>query len=240
MQVLTNCNIYVWWSGKTHPTLVTKIQMLLFCQLQYFLNWESMTFAGHKPDASKLKLMRTSRGHVKGTLTIPVIATDTVSDLKRKLKRTLAPLIERNLSVTPTQAHQPFGETMMRTPGKSPMRTPPRNHFSDDMNGRKLGTPESKAAGVRSLSFSKLRNLSPNPKASPNVEPGYSSPGLPRSGSFRKPVEEYSVSAAAAPPSAKKLSFTSKTESSADLSSTTDLVRNTTSTCCVLCAVSCL
>lgn len=201
---------------------------------------------GNKPDASKLKLMRTSKGHVKGTLTIPVIATDTVSDLKRKLKRTLAPLIERNVSVAPAQTLQPFGETMMRTPGKSPMRTPPRNHFSDSHelsgnlksinDGRKL-TSESKTAGVRSLSFSKLRNCSPNPKPilhSPQLcpmEPA-SSPGGPKSGPLpsKKPLDDYSVTTIA-PHSAKKLSFTSKTE---DVPSTPDLVRNT-SKCCAVC-----
>jgi len=197
---------------------------------------------GHKPDASKLKLMRTSKGHVKGTLTIPVIATDTVSDLKRKLRRTLAPLIERNLTVAPAQTHQPFGETMIRTPGKSPMRTPPRNHFSDSHDlsgnskstndGRKL-TSESKTAGVRSLSFSKLRNLSPNPKPilhSPQhcpVEPAYS-PGGPRSGPLppKKPLDDHPMSTYA-PPSAKKLTFASRTEATPDVSSTADLVRNT-------------
>lgn len=193
---------------------------------------------GHKPDASKLKLMKTSKGHVKGTLTIPLIATDTVSDLKRKLQRTLAPLIERNLSAAPAQPHQPFGETMMRTPGKSPLRTPPRNHFSDghDLSGnlksvndgRKL-TSDSKTAGVRSLSFSKLRNLSPNPKPilhSPQhcpVEPAYS-PGGPRSVPLpsKKPHDDIPVSTNA-PPSAKKLTFTSSTKGSPAVPPTPDL-----------------
>ncbi|KAG0583641.1 hypothetical protein KC19_3G151300 [Ceratodon purpureus] len=182
---------------------------------------------GSKPDASKLKFMRTSKGHVKGTLTIPVIATDTVSDLKRKLKRTLAPLVERNVSAAPVVNQQPFGDTMLRTPGKSPMRTPPRSRFSTNEGHqgseewrnaelRKISS-ESKNGG-RSLSFSKLMNLSPNPKPSfqsPQhcpVEAPFS-PGGPKSGPLptRKPLVDASDSKPA-PASAKRLTFTSRAD----------------------------
>ena len=186
---------------------------------------------GNKPDASKLKFMRTIKGHVKGTLTIPVIATDTVSDLKRKLKRTLAPLVERNAPAAPVVApaanQQPFGDTMLRTPGKSPMRTPPRSRFSSNDGHQGSGerrttevrkiSSESKSGGGRSLSFSKLMNLSPNPKPmfqSPQhcpVEAPYS-PGGPKSGPLpsKKPLEDVTESKVAPP--AKRLTFTSRTE----------------------------
>ena len=183
---------------------------------------------GNKPDASKLKFMRTSKGHVKGTLTIPVIATDTVSDLKRKLKRTLAPLVERNVSVGPTANQQPFGDTMLRTPGKSPMRTPPRSRFSSNEGHqgseewrnaelRKISS-ESKNGGGRSLSFSKLMSLSPNPKPvfqSPQHCPAQApySPGGPKSGPLpsKKPLEDI-TEAKPAPATAKRLTFTSKSD----------------------------
>jgi hypothetical protein len=90
--------------------------------------------------------MRTSKGHVKGTLTIPVLTTDTVSDLKRKLRRTLQPLVERNMGshaseaeATPRKAApEPFGDTIIktpvRTPVKTPVRTPPTVQSSNCMD----------------------------------------------------------------------------------------------------------
>lgn len=50
-----------------------------------------------KPAARKFKLVRTQSGHVTGVLTIPVLTTDRISDLKRKIKRSLQPLVERNI-----------------------------------------------------------------------------------------------------------------------------------------------
>lgn len=50
-----------------------------------------------KPAARKFKLVRTRSEHVTGVLTIPVLTTDRISDLKRKIKRSLQPLIERNI-----------------------------------------------------------------------------------------------------------------------------------------------
>eukprot|EP00250_Pteridium_aquilinum_P019109 c2429_g1_i1 orf=89-1792(+) len=58
-----------------------------------------------KPMARKLKLVRTMKGMVMGTLTIPVLMTDKIFDVKRKLKRFLQPLVERNLSM-----HSPIRE----------------------------------------------------------------------------------------------------------------------------------
>ncbi|XP_024381244.1 uncharacterized protein [Physcomitrium patens] len=174
-------------------------------------------FPGQKPNATKLKLMRTSRGHVKGTLTIPVISSDTVADLKRKLKRTLAPLVERDPSPAPTEKQQPFGDTMVRTPGKSPMRTPPSSHYERYGHGSNLrGTPEgrrptseTKPAGVRSLSFSKMLDPKPNPHT-PQQSPMKSplSASGPRSGPLppKIPLEDHSVSTTA-PSSAKKITF---------------------------------
>ncbi|KAI5070612.1 hypothetical protein GOP47_0014955 [Adiantum capillus-veneris] len=52
-----------------------------------------------KPMARKLKLVRTLRGIVVGTLTIPVLTTNNIADLRKKIKRSLQPLIERNLSI---------------------------------------------------------------------------------------------------------------------------------------------
>ena len=138
--------------------------------------------------------MRTSKGHVKGTLTIPVLTTDTVSDLKRKLKRTLQPLVERNLpasdqnriDVTP----KPFGDTIIKTP----VKTPTPIHSSDRCDSverdrttseRRPGSGErvtgerrplsfeSKNVGGRSLSFSKLMNRSPTTQ-SPQKPPLFS------------------------------------------------------------------
>lgn len=161
--------------------------------------------------------MRTSRGHVKGTLTIPVISSDTVADLKRKLKRTLAPLVERDPSPAPTEKQQPFGDTMVRTPGKSPMRTPPSSHYERYGHGSNLrGTPEgrrptseTKPAGVRSLSFSKMLDPKPNPHT-PQQSPMKSplSASGPRSGPLppKIPLEDHSVSTTA-PSSAKKITF---------------------------------
>ncbi|GLJ05214.1 hypothetical protein SUGI_0013880 [Cryptomeria japonica] len=49
-----------------------------------------------RPAARKFKLIRTQSGHVKGTLTIPVLTTDKISDLKRKIKKSLQISGERN------------------------------------------------------------------------------------------------------------------------------------------------
>lgn len=152
---------------------------------------QSEEASGQKPTARKLKLMRTSKGHVKGTLTIPVLTTDTVSDLKRKLRRTLQPLVERNMSshasvaeATPRKAPpEPFGDTIIKTPVKTPVRTPPTVQSSNCMdsvdrhrntsercpNSEERGTSERRKLsfeskhGGRALSFSKLMNgLSPS------------------------------------------------------------------------------
>lgn len=170
--------------------------------------------SGQKPNATKLKLMRTSKGQVKGTLTIPVISSDTVADLQRKLKRTLAPLVEHNLSEAPAEKQEPYGDTMMRCPRKNPLRAPPSNPFINhiaklrNLDDRK---PSSETTHVRSrsLSFSKLLDLNSNvltPQQSP-IKPPFS-PGGSKSGLLppQKPLEVIS-SETIEPSAAKKLDF---------------------------------
>lgn len=50
-----------------------------------------------KPAARKIKLARTQLGHIIGVVTIPVLTTDRISDLKRKIRRFLQPLVEKNI-----------------------------------------------------------------------------------------------------------------------------------------------
>ena len=59
-----------------------------------------------KPLARKIKLVRTLKGSVTGTVTIPVLTTDRIIELRKKIKRSLQPLVERNLSM-PTPQREP-------------------------------------------------------------------------------------------------------------------------------------
>ncbi len=137
-----------------------------------------------KPGARKLKLMRTSKGHVKATLTIPVLTTDTVADLKRKLKRTLQPLVDRNFSsASPAKDHihnelsqnsvEPSSDTFVKTPVSTPPTESQKMEQKEDSNREASQRPPGHG---RSLSFSKLLSRSPSthsPIQSPQI---FSSP----------------------------------------------------------------
>jgi ubiquitin C len=60
-----------------------------------------------KPLARKIKLVRTLKGSVTGTVTIPVLTTDRIIELRKKIKRSLQPLVERNLSMMQTPQREP-------------------------------------------------------------------------------------------------------------------------------------
>lgn len=109
-----------------------------------------------KPMARKLKLVRTMKGMVMGTLTIPVLTTDTIFDLKRKIKRSLQPLIERNLSM-----HTPIREPrhIDITPRSSPSSS---SHVgaSKPSPSRFASSITSPSSSVESIRKPTARNLS--------------------------------------------------------------------------------
>jgi len=141
---------------------------------------------GMKPGARKLKLMRTSKGHVKATLTIPVLTTDTVADLKRKLKRTLQPLGDRNFgSASPAKDHihnelsqnsvEPTSDTFVKTPVSTPPTESQKMEQTqkEDSNREKSQHPPGHG---RSLSFSKLLSRSPSTQSPVQNPQVFSSP----------------------------------------------------------------
>ncbi|KAJ7555381.1 hypothetical protein O6H91_05G035000 [Diphasiastrum complanatum] len=94
--------------------------------------------SARKPAARKIKLFRITSGHITGTLTIPVLTTDTVSDLRRKIKRSLRPLAERNfticspikeqnhIEITPKSSPSPLLQNSSSSP-LSPIRSKGKN-----------------------------------------------------------------------------------------------------------------
>lgn len=155
-----------------------------------------------KPGARKLKLMRTSKGHVKATLTIPVLTTDTVADLKRKLKRTLQPLGDRNIgSASPAKdcihnelsqnSVEPTSDTFVKTP----VSTPPTESQKMEQTPKEDSNRETRQhppGHGRSLSFSKLLSRSPSthsPVQNPQI---FSSPAnYAVAASPQKPTQLY-------------------------------------------------
>ncbi|MCO5563808.1 hypothetical protein L7F22_017457 [Adiantum nelumboides] len=101
-----------------------------------------------KPIARKLKLVRTSRGMVVGTVTIPVLTSNTIADLRKKIKRSLQPLIERNLFM-----NSPIKEPrhIDITPRSSPA-TPNVSERSPALTTGSVRSPVSTNGSVRSPS----------------------------------------------------------------------------------------
>ncbi|KAH7284762.1 hypothetical protein KP509_34G069500 [Ceratopteris richardii] len=111
-----------------------------------------------KPMARKLKLLRTLKGVVMGTLTIPVLTTNTVADLRKKIKRSLQPLIERNLSmnspvkeprhidITPRSSPATPNVTNFRSPA-----TPSVTNLRSSPSTALKSSPATRNASVRAL-----------------------------------------------------------------------------------------
>lgn len=136
-----------------------------------------------KPAARKVKLVRTSKGHVKGTLTIPVLTSDSVGDLKRKIRCTLQPTIERNASLSASAKDQFHIDVTPRSSPLPPSRAPSdsasenlkpvaRNLFSPAPHAKKVQpparsppvrTPMSQASPLKPINQSVLtETVSPN------------------------------------------------------------------------------
>ncbi|CAM6083136.1 unnamed protein product [Calypogeia fissa] len=99
--------------------------------------------AEHRPAARKIKMLRTSKGHIIGSITIPILTTDTVSDLKRKVRRTLQPLKERNFVILRSPAgsgnndHNTSSRNSTPSKGASPS-TSSKNDDQFSTSGRRL------------------------------------------------------------------------------------------------------
>ncbi|EFJ28554.1 hypothetical protein SELMODRAFT_410981 [Selaginella moellendorffii] len=79
----------------------------------------------YTPAARKLKMVRTCKGVVAGTITIPVLTSDTVGDLRRKVKRSLRPLEETNFSIGTPPRNSSASVNCLT--GPSPLKPRPAN-----------------------------------------------------------------------------------------------------------------
>lgn len=134
----------------------------------------------HKPAARKIKLLRTSKGHIIGSVTIPVLTTDTVSDLKRKVRRTLQPLTERNFVVlrSPGGSGNYNNGSNTSTPVKaSPSPTSANDQFSTSgrrlsrvlsFTGRSFGSGHLGGIG-NGVTPSKIQNSNPGDSSSDSL-----------------------------------------------------------------------
>ncbi|KAL2611970.1 hypothetical protein R1flu_023662 [Riccia fluitans] len=119
----------------------------------------------NKPAARKIKLLRTSKGRANGSVTIPVLTRDTVSDLRRKVRRTLHPLTERNFAVV----HNSPGES---NPALKKLGPSPSSKGSEGGSGRRLS---------RMLTFSGKSYTSQSKEASPTTSANASTCHSPES-----------------------------------------------------------
>ncbi|KAG6543830.1 hypothetical protein Mapa_014670 [Marchantia paleacea] len=121
----------------------------------------------NKPAARKIKLLRTSKGRENGSITIPVLTTDTVSDLRRKVRRTLQPLTERNFLVM----HGPAAESNGGSKTPSPSS---RSKGGEGGGGRRLSrvlsftgkTLSGQVSNATSPAMSTTGSVCPSPESS--------------------------------------------------------------------------